>query len=73
MTYLILFVLGAVNTITFCDNNRRFCSTSDDKSMRVWEWDIPVDMKYIGRCRKVTKLCQLTQTNYIIYSGSEIR
>ena len=23
-------------------------STSDDKSMRVWEWDIPVDMKYIA-------------------------
>ena len=26
----------------------RFVSTSDDKSMRVWEWDIPVDMKYIA-------------------------
>ena len=37
--------LGAVNTITFVDENRRFVSTSDDKSMRVWEWDIPVDMK----------------------------
>ncbi|KAL1441519.1 hypothetical protein MTO96_008486 [Rhipicephalus appendiculatus] len=33
--------LGAVNTITFVDDNRRFVSTSDDKSMRVWEWDIP--------------------------------
>lgn len=40
--------LGAVNTITFVDDNRRFVSTSDDKSMRVWEWDIPVDMKYIA-------------------------
>lgn len=40
--------LGAVNTITFCDDNRRFVSTSDDKSLRVWEWDIPVDMKYIA-------------------------
>ena len=37
--------LGAVNTITFVDENRRFVSTSDDKSMRIWEWDIPVDMK----------------------------
>jgi pre-mRNA-processing factor 17 len=37
--------LGAVNTITFVDENRRFVSTSGDKSMRVWEWDIPVDMK----------------------------
>lgn len=30
--------LGAVNTITFVDDNRRFVSTSDDKSLRVWEW-----------------------------------
>ncbi|XP_063703595.1 pre-mRNA-processing factor 17 [Culicoides brevitarsis] len=40
--------LGAVNSITFVDNNRRFVTTSDDKSLRVWEWDIPVDMKYIA-------------------------
>lgn len=40
--------LGAINTITFVDNNRRFVSTSDDKSLRVWEWDIPVDIKYIA-------------------------
>lgn len=40
--------LGAVNTITFVDQNRRFVSTSDDKSIRVWEWDIPVDFKYIA-------------------------
>jgi pre-mRNA-processing factor 17 len=40
--------LGAVNTITFVDESRRFVTTSDDKSMRVWEWDIPVDMKYIA-------------------------
>ncbi|VDO94916.1 unnamed protein product [Soboliphyme baturini] len=39
--------LGAVNTITFFDQNRRFCSTSDDKSMRIWEWEIPVDTKLI--------------------------
>jgi len=30
--------LGAVNSITFVDQNRRFVSTSDDKSLRVWEW-----------------------------------
>ena len=40
--------LGAVNTITFVDDSRRFVTTSDDKSLRVWEWDIPVDMKYIA-------------------------
>uniref|UniRef100_A0A915EDI7 Pre-mRNA-processing factor 17 n=1 Tax=Ditylenchus dipsaci TaxID=166011 RepID=A0A915EDI7_9BILA len=39
--------LGAVNSITFFDRNRRFCSTSDDKSLRIWEWGIPVDTKLI--------------------------
>ncbi|KAJ1018053.1 hypothetical protein NDA16_004922 [Ustilago loliicola] len=40
--------LGAVNTITFVDNNRRFVTTSDDKTMRGWDYDIPVVIKYIA-------------------------
>ncbi|CAL9181236.1 unnamed protein product [Musa hybrid cultivar] len=40
--------LGAVNTITFVDNNRRFVTSSDDKSLRVWEFGIPVVVKYIS-------------------------
>ncbi|XP_063403080.1 pre-mRNA-processing factor 17-like isoform X1 [Mytilus trossulus] len=40
--------LGAVNALEFVDQNRRFVSTSDDKSMRIWEWGIPVDFKYIA-------------------------
>ncbi|KNA13557.1 hypothetical protein SOVF_115590 [Spinacia oleracea] len=40
--------LGAVNTITFVDNNRRFITSSDDKSLRVWEFGIPVVIKYIS-------------------------
>ncbi len=40
--------LGAVNTITFVDNNRRFVTSSDDKSIRVWEFGIPVVIKYIS-------------------------
>jgi pre-mRNA-processing factor 17 len=39
--------LGPVNSVTFFDENRRFCSTSDDKSLRIWEWGIPVDTKLI--------------------------
>ena len=34
--------LSAVNTVTFYDNATRFASTSDDKKMLLWEWDIPV-------------------------------
>ena len=40
--------LGAVNSLTFVDEGRRFVSTSDDKSIRVWEFGIPVTMKYIA-------------------------
>lgn len=40
--------MGPVNSITFVEDGKRIVSTSDDKSMRVWEWDIPVDIKYIA-------------------------
>ncbi|KIW07067.1 uncharacterized protein PV09_01957 [Verruconis gallopava] len=40
--------LDAVNTITFCDENRRFVTTSDDKSLRAWEYNIPVPIKFIA-------------------------
>lgn len=40
--------LAAVNTLTFVDNNRRFISTSDDKSLRAWEYGIPVPIKFIA-------------------------
>ncbi|KAJ1963439.1 hypothetical protein GGI12_002048, partial [Dipsacomyces acuminosporus] len=40
--------LGAINSLTFFDSNRRFISTSDDKSMRVWEFGIPVVIKLVA-------------------------
>lgn len=40
--------LGSVNSITFVDENRRFVTTSDDKTMRAWDYDIPVVIKYIA-------------------------
>ncbi|KAL6716553.1 hypothetical protein ACLMJK_006120 [Lecanora helva] len=40
--------LGPINTLTFCDENRRFISTSDDKSLRAWELNIPVPIKFIA-------------------------
>ncbi|KAH9843266.1 Pre-mRNA-processing factor 17 [Teratosphaeria destructans] len=40
--------LGPVNTISFCDENRRFITTSDDKSLRAWEYGIPVPIKLIS-------------------------
>lgn len=40
--------LAAINTLTFVDENRRFISTSDDKSLRAWEYGIPVPIKFIA-------------------------
>mmetsp|Transcript_12972 Transcript_12972/g.14369 ORF Transcript_12972/g.14369 Transcript_12972/m.14369 type:complete len:557 (+) Transcript_12972:18-1688(+) len=40
--------LKGVNTVTFLDNGRRFATTSDDKTIRVWDHGIPVDIKYIA-------------------------
>ncbi len=64
--------LGAVNTVTFVDDNRRFVSTSDDKTVRVWEFGIPVQVNpkfsqpphlctmYSVRCRHMRLLARKT-------------
>jgi pre-mRNA-processing factor 17 len=43
--------LSAVNTITFVDEGRRFVTTSDDKTIRVWELGIPVQV--CGACYRL--------------------
>lgn len=40
--------LGPVNSVTFIDDARRFVSTSDDKKMLIWDFDIPVPIKTIS-------------------------
>ncbi|KAF5112709.1 hypothetical protein DV454_004059 [Geotrichum candidum] len=40
--------LGPVNCIQFIDNGKRFISSSDDKSLRVWDWSINVPIKFIA-------------------------
>lgn len=40
--------LAPINTITFFDSSRRFLTTSDDKSLRAWEYNIPVPIKLIS-------------------------
>ena len=40
--------LQSCNTITFFDNGNKFASTSDDKKILIWEYDIPVPIKYIA-------------------------
>lgn len=40
--------MGAVNSLAFVDDNRRFVSSADDRVLRVWDYGIPVVIKYIS-------------------------
>ena len=40
--------LSAVNSVCFVDGGRSFVSTSDDKKVLVWEYGVPVPIKYIA-------------------------
>jgi len=75
--------LGAVNSITFCEENRRFATTADDKKMLIWEYGIPVPIKHIADPTQhsmpaVTKtpndkwmLCQNLDNQITTYSASD--
>lgn len=40
--------LGAINTVTFVDYNRKFVSTSDDKKVFLWEFGLPIVVKHLS-------------------------
>ncbi|KAJ3295640.1 pre-mRNA-processing factor 17 [Borealophlyctis nickersoniae] len=75
--------LGAINTITFVDENRRFVTTSDDKTLRAWEFDIPVVIKYVAdpsmhsmpavtlSPNKKWLACQSLDNQIVIYSARD--
>ncbi|KAL2024956.1 hypothetical protein VTK56DRAFT_3655 [Thermocarpiscus australiensis] len=65
--------LGAINTLEFIDENRRFMSTSDDRSLRVWEYGIPVEIKTISEpdMFALTKSAQHPSGKYVLYQCSD--
>lgn len=77
--------LACVNSITFVDGGRRFISSSDDKSLRVWEYGIPVVMKYLNEpwmhsMPAVTMspngkwlACQSMDNSIMMYDGKQYR
>ncbi|CAN8068157.1 unnamed protein product [Agarophyton chilense] len=40
--------MGRVNSISFIDSGRRFVTSADDKVIRIWEYGVPVVIKYIS-------------------------
>ena len=64
--------LAAINTITFVDQNRRFITTSDDKSLRAWDYNIPVPIKYIAEpdMYPMTNAAAHPSGKYVAYQSS---
>ncbi|KAI9725480.1 MAG: hypothetical protein M1828_003151 [Chrysothrix sp. TS-e1954] len=65
--------LGAINTLTFCDENRRFLSTSDDKSLRAWEYNIPVPIKFVAspEMYALTRSTMHPSGKYVAYQSAD--
>jgi len=58
--------LGAVNTITICDDGKKIVTSSDDKKIYVWEYGIPVVVKHIAEVtmHSVPAITVHPSTNY---------
>lgn len=65
--------LAAINTITFVDEDRRFMTTSDDKSLRAWDYNIPVPIKYIAEPHMypMTRADAHPSGKYVAYQSSD--
>ncbi|KAH7321418.1 WD40-repeat-containing domain protein [Stachybotrys elegans] len=65
--------LAAINTIVFIDGNRRFMTTSDDKSLRAWDYNIPVPIKYIAEpdMYPMTRAAAHPSGKYVAYQSSD--
>ncbi|KAL9643481.1 hypothetical protein ABK040_010095 [Willaertia magna] len=39
---------ASVNSLTFVDGGKKFVSSSDDKTLRLWEYNVPVEIKKLS-------------------------
>lgn len=65
--------LAAINTITFVQGGDRFMTTSDDKSLRAWDYNIPVPIKYIAETYMfpMTRAAVHPSGKYVAYQSSD--
>ncbi|CAK7221210.1 hypothetical protein SBRCBS47491_004450 [Sporothrix bragantina] len=65
--------LAAINTIVFVDENRRFMTTSDDKSVRVWDYNIPVPISYTSEpwMYPLTRAALHPSQKYVAYQSGD--
>lgn len=65
--------LGPINSLVFVDENRRFLSTSDDKSLRAWDYGIPVPIKFIAdpSMFALTRACRHPSGKYVAYQSAD--
>ncbi|KAK6463677.1 WD40-repeat-containing domain protein [Scheffersomyces coipomensis] len=40
--------LGSINSLTIVDDGNRFMSTADDKTVRFWDWQVNIPVKFIS-------------------------
>jgi pre-mRNA-processing factor 17 len=75
--------MGGVNTITWLEHGKKFVSSSDDKTLRLWEFGYPVVVKHISEPemhsmpavthhpREPMYAAQSLDNTILVYSGKE--